>query len=145
MRTFALVLGLLFAVNTAGHAQNPPSPAGVNPDAWSQLMAEVDKGDDSDDPGRMIRYWKKAATGSLTLLEKSELVALVNRRPKRGLGPDGDVYMSMFAAVILEVNTSSVTQAAKNVDTDKQIADLKRALDDLRRLVEKNQATVTSR
>jgi hypothetical protein len=145
MRTFMLVLGLLLVISTAAQAQNPPPSAGVNPDAWKQLMDEVDKGNDPDDPGKMIRYWTKAATGSLTNIDKSELVVLVNRRPKRGFGPDGKVYLTMFAAAILEVNASRVAQIAKNTETDKQIADLRRVIDELRKMIDNRTPTVTAR
>ncbi|HYE22787.1 MAG TPA: hypothetical protein VD998_04330 [Verrucomicrobiae bacterium] len=148
-----VLLMLLLQVSTAA-AQNakplPPSPIrGITDESWWHLTRQIAKGEDRDDPAKMVGFWAKIVSSTFGHEDRSELEFLANRRPTRKLiGPDGELYMTVFAGLLLaldqEKQKEATTKAALEAvlkEATQLLVDLKKERENLVQLQQKYKAT----
>lgn len=119
----------------------PPmlQPQTTSRPTWTpeRLNQEIDRGTSVDDPGKMIRYWRKITDGTITPHELDVLKILATRPASREccLRPDDTLYLSAFAGQLVSLYEQRQKDDARFAAQDAKIAELRNQLDTLARTV----------
>jgi hypothetical protein len=108
---------------------------------YAHLQTEIDKGQDADDPAKMIRYWIRIVDGSITQPELTVLQKLASRKStRRSARPDSELYMSMFANLLISSHEERKTRYAKDEERrrleERSRQELQRQIDELKHQIE---------
>ncbi|MBX4204899.1 MAG: hypothetical protein KW788_01765 [Candidatus Doudnabacteria bacterium] len=91
----------------------------MNPQVSDHLLKEIAKGKDQDDPGKVILLWIKADAGALGDQDRATLIVLANRKATRSILADKDLYLTLFAAKILQLDEKRQAEA-KALELERQ-------------------------
>lgn len=136
MRLILWILRFFLMVFLLGHWQFLDAQD-QNPTQQSleHLQSEIDKGRDPDDVAKMIRIWSKLTAGEvLTTQERSMLVDLINRKPRRTKNPlsaDSAVYTSTWALQLLKLEERNRKDEEIHHQQQKQIQKQQKQIDSL--------------
>jgi hypothetical protein len=106
----------------------------VSVETAQHLASEIAKGKDADDPAKMILLWSKIINNSISDQELMILHTLADRKAnRRQLGPDGDLYMTLFAGQLLAFYDQRQADLKVHQELLRQMQELRKQLEELKK------------